>query len=92
MRKDDRITPEQVKDYKRRIDRSDFLKFHVELLCEDANKITHIRKLLQSKYQEIKLLEITVGIQSNKISKIDKFIIDEFGIKSVEYEKYKKIS
>lgn len=88
MRKDDRISESQIKDYKRRLERSEFLVFHVEMLQEYQNRIIRLRKLLNEKEEEIKQYEISLKIQAQKASKAEQFLLETYGRKSSEWEQY----
>ena len=63
MKKDNRISKDQIKDYNRRIKRSDFLKFHIELLETERNKRLNLKKLCQEKDDEIKRLTSIIKSQ-----------------------------
>tara|TARA_R110001632_G_scaffold40073_2_gene100177 strand:- start:1185 stop:1514 length:330 start_codon:yes stop_codon:yes gene_type:complete len=88
MKKRDDITDDQVKGYNRRVLASPVFQEHVELLQEIDNQRTKLAQLCLQKDDEIKHLNLCVQIQSDKAKKAEKFLVDEFGTKSREYQQY----
>ena len=84
MKNDDRITLAQTQEYKRRLERSDFLKVHVELLQSYDNRRIKISKLLNKEIKERKRLEILLN--GGKYEEAKRRMIDEYGEKSYEYQ------
>lgn len=88
MKKRDDITDDQVKGYNRRVLASPVFQEHVELLQEIDNQRMKLAQLCLQKDDEIKHLNLCVQIQSDKAKKAEKFLVDEFGTKSREYQQY----
>ena len=88
MKKREDITADQVKGYNRRLLASPVFQEHVELLQEIENKRMKLAQLCLQKDEEIKHLNMCVRLQADKAKKAEKFLVDEFGTKSREYQQY----
>ncbi len=89
MKDKEGVTADQVKGYNRRVLNSPVFQVHVEMLEEFDNKKIRAQKILTEKEKEIKHLLTCLDIQAQRANKAEQFIIDEFGTKSYEWQKYK---
>ena len=83
------ISVDQIKGYNRRVLKSPVFQLHLEMLEELNNKKIRAQLMLIKKDDEIKHLLTCLDIQAQKANKAEQFIIDEFGTKSYEWQKYK---
>ena len=79
----------KLKGYNRRVLKSPVFQLHLEMLEELNNKKIRAQLMLIKKDDEIKHLLTCLDIQAQKAKKAEQFIIDEFGTKSYEWQKYK---
>ena len=89
MKDKEGVTADQVKGYNRRVLNSPVFQVHVEMLEEFDNKKIRAQRMLAEKDKEIKHLLTCLDIQAAKAKHAEQFIIDEFGTKSYEWQKYK---
>ena len=92
MKEKEGVTADQVKGYNRRVLGSPVFQVHVEMLEEFDNKKIRAQKMLLEKNEEIKHLEVCLKIQAQKANDAEQFIIDCFGTKSYEWQKYKSFN
>jgi Arc/MetJ-type ribon-helix-helix transcriptional regulator len=90
LKADDRISESQVQEYKRRLNRSDFLKVHVELLQQYHRQKIQAQRVCSEKEDEIKHLYMNLKILRHEIKQIKETIISENGEKSFEYQVYEQ--
>ena len=88
MKKDDQFTKDQVRDFERRVGRSDSVRFLVEMLQSWQNRY---KKLADKQWREHCKARDEIEQLKAKIEKYEqaeKRLIDEFGTKSYEYGIY----
>ena len=86
MKKDKKISKDQIKDYNRRIERSPVLRVHLELLQQAENQRIRDKDELKELRAELEDYRQSLSVWKSNYEYSKKRLIDEWGIKSYEYE------
>ena len=88
MKKDDKFTKDQIRDFERRVGRSDSIRFLVEMLQTWQNRY---KKLADKQWRSHRKAQEEIEQLKAKIEKYEQAeqrLIEEFGTKSYEYGIY----
>ena len=86
MKKDKKISKDQIKDYDRRIERSPVLRVHLELLQQAENQRIKDRDEIRELLDEVKELNKHLSCWCQNYKRAKGKLIEEFGKKSYEYQ------
>ena len=86
MKKDKKITQDQIYDYNRRVERSPVLRVHVELLQQAENQRIRDKDKLKELRAELEDYKQGLSVWKSNYEYSKKRLIDEWGVKSYEYE------
>ena len=86
MKKDKKISKDQIKDYDRRIERSPVLRVHLELLQQAENQRIKDRDEIRELRDEVKELNKHLSCWCQNYKRAKGKLIEEFGKKSYEYQ------